>query len=183
MPISLDSGSGPYFKYDARFGELKYNDEKVDEDFKFALDLENTETGWICFAEGKADLSHLSHWSEKNGPNPEPGTADKLSDYKVGFRVTAHSKLFNDPKQLTANSAAANSGFEALFNTWEKEKGEHPNKLPVVQMASTVQHGKNKNYAPVFKIVGWTKQGAETSSEEKPASKAAVVAEGDDTEF
>ena len=142
MPISLND-SGPYFKYDARFGELKYNDEKVDDDFKFALDLENTETGWICFVEGKGDLSHLSHWSEKNGPNPEPGVNGERSDYKVGFRVTAHAKLFNEPKQLSANSVAANSGFEALFG-WEKEKGEHPNQLPVVQMASTVPHGQKQ---------------------------------------
>jgi len=188
MALGIQTGGGsndrtPIIKYNAKAGRLfrvdRTNDgsgwisEEVDitTNGMFVADLENIQTGWMCFPPGAAPDIRTVPLGDSPGERP----SDK---HKMGFKL--HVKLGKDcggdVREFTASAASVINAMNALHDAYLAAKDG--DKLPVVKIAKVVgektDHGTN--YAPVFEIVQWVPrpQGLGPIPSSKPAAPAAA---------
>lgn len=186
MPLGLTGGgeSGGFFKYDAKDGVMKLDGEELPKNASWVMDFENAETGWMAFAPF-SDFSHLVKVGNPWGPNPQPGTKEERSPYRIGFKIMCYSeKHLGGVKELMSNTKKTKDGMELLSVEYDEGIGSNAGKLPVVQLKSTIEikeTGGGKNYQPVFGIVKWVDRPAEMNGGAAPAPAAA--AESDEPEF
>jgi hypothetical protein len=68
-------------------------------------------------------------------------------------------------REIAGTSKAFLSGIEALYENYLEEKGENPDKLPVVvlEKVEPIKTGigakSSTNFQPIFRIVGWAPRG------------------------
>ena len=152
-------------KFDARSGRMKRvergpnGNEEIDitRTFKAVIDMENIEIGWSKFAAGMAPS-----WVMVPRGNPFPPKPEE-EEYRRSFRtyLKLSKECGGDIRELGGSSKALLDGFNAVHDRYLAEKTNHPGKLPVVELGepreviTETKKGKNTNYAPDFKIIGW----------------------------
>lgn len=187
MALGIQTGGGtndrtPIIKYNAKAGRLfrvdrtndgsgwTSNEEDITANGMFVADLENIQTGWMCFPPGAApDIRTVPL-----GASPGERPSDK---HKMGFKL--HVKLGKDcggdVREFTASASSVINAMNALHDAYLA--GKDGDKLPVVKIAKIVseKNDHGTNYAPVFEIVQWVPrpQGLEPIQ----ASRAAPTAQ------
>ncbi len=150
-------GSGVYrniVKFNAKDGRwyLRSGDDESEiETPTMAMDLANIGTGWILFLEGSAPNRRMD--ASLDVPAPQPSES-----HKRGFMVLCFSeKYFNGLAELSSSSMHLSKAIKELYATFEKQRNEHPGKLPVVRSTETTpMKGKyGVNHKPTFAIVDW----------------------------
>jgi hypothetical protein len=159
-----------YIKFNAKERLWAINDDqgevlKIDPP-RMLIDIEHVQTGWFRFREGQAPDILLD---VKDVPAPEP----EGENHKRGFRVFVFSTDLG-LREFTSSSLMLKQAMKALYAAWEKEKGQHPNQVPLVEVVEhepvTGRYGTN--YRPVFRIVSW---------HERPEALAAKVPQNGST--
>lgn len=165
--LNLSTGgesSVPFIKYNAKAGRWSVRDHEGKDapiqNPRFAIELENFRTGWICFPPG---LPPIFVWDEQGVRAPRPE-----GDYKEGFEVWV---MGTDPqpglggapigvRQWTSTAYAVKAGITALNRLYEQHKADHPDAVPVVRMVNVnIQKGDyGDNYEPVFQIETWVER-------------------------
>lgn len=132
------------------------------------IDIEHVQKGWFRFREAQAPDILL----DVDGvPAPEP----EGENHKRGFRVSVFSTDLG-LREFTSNSLMLKQAMKALYVDWEKEKDQHPNCVPLVEVVKdepvTGRYGTN--YRPVFRIVSWHER-PETLAAEVPQNGNAAT--------
>ena len=169
LGLEIDAPSGgdilPIIKFNATSGEfLAVNREQqadgtwksdiVEQElpFKFIMDLENIEVGWLSFASGAPDFVMVRIGEKK--------PAQPTEDHKKAFRVRLYNKTLG-MRVFSSSAKTVVRTMEALHNKYEAERGANAGKLPVIEVpkCETVKiatpQGELRFKAPVWKIVSW----------------------------
>jgi len=155
----------PIVKYDAKAGDFIRQDRVQDASgqwmkdeaelptpFKFAMDMDTLEVGWLSFQSGAPDFRMV-----KLG---EPMPAKPEGDFKNAFRVRIGSKELG-LREFSHSSKTMLRAMDELHNQYEAEKSNNPGKTPVVEVSGTVPikvttpQGELRFKAPQWKIVAW----------------------------
>lgn len=168
--INYESSAGgdflPIVKFDCRAGRMfrrdRVNGENTDVDitksFKAIVDLENLETGWINFDTGGAPDFSVSVLGSGVA-------ADRPSDkHREGVRFIAKlsKDCGSDVREFASTAKAFLRGIDKLHDEYRAAASANAGKLPIVVLEDTIPitsgegARKSTNYAPVFKITGWT---------------------------
>lgn len=189
MGLGLPQSSGgdfnrtPIIKYDARAGRIHRIDRsnesgtwetsevELTQGFQAIFDLENIETGWLCFPAGAApDIRTV----KVGTPMPER-PSDK---HRAGFRLLMKlgKSCGGDLREMAANAKVSIAAMDKLYDAYLAGVQDHAGKLPVVTLAGTekvVSNGKDEqgkpqsstNYQPVWEITAWVDRPAELNGE------------------
>jgi hypothetical protein len=168
MSLGLNTESGsftPYIKIDARAGRIfrkknidrgEQSDVDVTNGFKAVFDLAQVETGWALFAAGGAPVYVMGAVGDVIPPKP-------AADFKQAFRfnVALGVELGGGVYELASTAKAVIGSIDRLHTTYQAAPEAGQGKLPIVVMTGTdivetkTPQGVNRNFAPIFAIVGW----------------------------
>jgi len=158
----------PIIKYDAKAGDLirqdrtqqpdgqwVKNESEVKLPFKAAIDLENTEVGWISFASGAPDFQMVAI-GQALPPKPS-------EDHKMGFRVRLAEKDLG-LREFSSTAKTVVRPLDALHDAYVAQRGANEGKVPVIEWTGTERvttqspKGDLTFKAPVWSIVGWVER-------------------------
>lgn len=166
MPLNLHPGSGdftPYMKFNAKEGRWYIGGEKGEGDIeienpRLAMDLENIETGWICFPQGSAPQYALDVGNHRL-PQPEPIGSQ---DFREGFRVTVHCTNKVDGNEIGLREWASCAGAVKeqilyIYGEWERVKEEHLHEVPVYvcEGVKKIESRYEGSFRPMMKLEKW----------------------------
>lgn len=158
MGLNISSGNSeefkPWVKYNAKAGRwyVKKDEGEVEVDKPtFVADFDNIKTGWFYFAAGVAPS--IVYDPDLATPAPKPS-----ENHKRGFELEVFSQnAFGGVVVFSSTSALVGGAINEVFEQYEKERGNHPGQLPVVQCTGvtpeTNKHGTN--YKPTLSIAKW----------------------------
>jgi hypothetical protein len=173
-----DARSGRMFRIDRIQDANGFTNDQVDITaiFKACFDFENVETGWMLFAPGIAPSLHLIPLAvlDKGGTYPEKPSPDHKPGVRFMVKLTKACGGDKPVREIAGQSKAFLSAVEELYAEYERQKGQHPGELPVVELVRTVpvKSAQSTNYKPEFRISGWAKRPADLTPREP--SKAPV---------
>ena len=157
----------PIFKYDAKQGVGKIDDDQVSmKTFKAVFDMDAMELGYCRFGEGTTPEWHMAPASDAEAiaalKRPDVVGNDGKPVFKWGFKLNVKltkELAGNSPsvREFSSNSYVTFNGIDALHDEWADERDKRPGKFPVVagKAPIPVPGSFGKNYQPVFTIVGW----------------------------
>lgn len=164
--LNLSTGGefSPFLKYNAKAGRWFVRDDNGNDieiaSPRFAIDLENIKTGWIHFPP-TSPPSFV--WDVEGVRGPRPGDG-----YKDGFKVflmstDAQPALANKPlgvREWTSNAYAAKAGLLNLYQQYQANAGQNPDKVPVVRCVSVkvIKSDFGDSFEPVFAIEAWVER-------------------------
>jgi hypothetical protein len=170
----------PLLKFDARVGRFYVQDRvleggswqtvqaDVSDGFRAIFDLPNLQQGWVAFPKGEPPSAVLFPAGAEIGDPPS-------DDHKQGLRVLAVLEGETAARELTSTAIALWAGMDALHDAYLAAAPDHPNELPVVELAG-VHEVKNKgggvSHQPTFRIVGWTTRPPGMPATAAPRSQA-----------
>ena len=183
----------PIIKFDAKAGEfLAVNREqqadgtweshtvKQELPFKFIMDLENIEVGWLSFASGAPDFV-MVRLGEKMPAKP-------TEDHKQAFRVRLYNKTLG-MRVFSHSAKTVVRTMDALHTQYEAERGANAGKLPVIEVpkCETIKTQNDRRFkVPVWKIVSWVDDPGvfgDSSPAEDPAPQSDPAPTDDDELF
>lgn len=163
LPIcKFDARSGKFFKVEKIPGQ-QANDIELPPGTKFAVDFGSLEAGWATFTT-QGPVRHMQPYVDGQPPIQQP--LDKDAEGKMIYRPAFYVKLAGNAldgvREWIGASAAVMNAMDDLYqqviNTADMASG----KIPIVSIPSTVaiKSGtgarSSTNYAPVFKVEGYT---------------------------
>jgi len=169
LGFPTDAASGgdilPIVKYDAKAGDFIRQDRMQDasgawvkdeheipQPFKFAMDMDALEVGWLSFESGRPDF-RMVKVGQPMIPRPE-------GEFKNAFRVRVASKELG-LREFSHSAKTVIGAMDKLHNQYEAEKTNHPGKLPVVEVTGTsvvkiqTPQGELRFKSPEWIISGW----------------------------
>lgn len=185
MANFLTQGDGQYVPW-VRWGakacqwEASTEDGKTNIDFTQAIiDLENIKVGWACIQTGQAPQWEFCPSLTQSIPRPE-GVDDKGKPlWKRGFSVKVYSTaMFGDEpvREFATNQKGSLEAVSNLLEAYDREKGNNPGKVPVVEFKghTYVGMGSNGTNVPRLEIVKWVDRPAALEGLEQQSSVEAA---------
>lgn len=163
LPIcKFDARSGKFFKVERQPG-AQAQDIELPPGTKFAVDFGALEAGWVTFT-AQGPIRHMKPYIEGEPPIAQPPDkdADGKSIYRAGFYVKLAGNAIDGVREWIGASAAVMNAMDDLYNVYVKSPESGAGQIPIVSIPSTVaiKNGtgarSSTNYAPVFRIDGWT---------------------------
>lgn len=152
--LNLSNGKGgAYIRFSSQNQKWE-NSDKVDITLPLlVMDMESVRTGWLMLAVGQRDWQEDAQVGVK-AKQPSP-------DHKRGFSV----KLFSKPTGVVewcTNQVGANKGFQSIFTECDRNKEQHPGKVPIISYdgATAVKIGAGNTSIPNFSLKNWIKRPA-----------------------
>lgn len=162
MPLNLGTGSTKDFvKFNSKADKWYFGSEQEIGRPTFVADLANIVTGWFQFREGQAPERRIDPSLDRAAPSPGEG-------FKRGFIMMVYSEsYFGGAAEFSSASAHVGAAIRGLFDTWEKQRDEHPEQLPVVACtgSETKKDRYGTNFKPIFTIVKWVPRPADLPDE------------------
>lgn len=171
----------PVLKFDAKAGDfIAVNREpqsdgtwdkteiEIEKPFKFVVDMENLEVGWISFKPGAVNFT-LSRIGERLPPQPTP-------DHKQGVRMKIFMKD-HGLREFSHTSKNVLRAINSLHDSYIAGAEKNPGKMPVVEVSGTEviklqtkDQGELRFRVPKWSITAWIDPPAAFG--EKPAAPA-----------
>ena len=177
MPISFGTSSGeqkPYIR--ANLPQNRWwvkadgNDEPIDMDRGFAMDIKNVTFGWLHIDIGVRDWQP---W-----PSPSQQIAKPSENHKQGFEVEC---WLGDGREasFSGNSYGLGQFIAKVYNQAETSPEFAAGKIPVVQVTSSnpIVVGKGTSYDVGFNIRTWIDRPQSGASAPAPAPAAVAAPE------
>jgi hypothetical protein len=97
---------------------------------------------------------------DKGGTYPEKPTPEHKPGVRFMLKLTKACGGDKQVREIAGQSKAFLSAIEELYAEYERQKGQHPGELPVVELMKTtpVKSAQSTNYRPEFRISGWAKR-------------------------
>jgi len=162
--VKFDARAGVAYRCDrarAPDGEWYTNQTNITDNFSAVFDMENAEIGWAAFSSGGPPNFVMFPVGSDIGNPP----SDK---HKQGFRLRL--KLAKGSgggvREFASTAASTWQAIDKLHTEFEKERGKHPGKLPLVKLTE-VKPNKTPmgtTYLPIFKITSWVVRPAELTT-------------------
>lgn len=163
LPIcKFDARSGKFFKVEKQPGQ-QANDIELPPGTKFGVDFGTLEAGWVTFT-AQGPIRHMKPYVEGQetiGQPPEKDSEGKMI-YKPGFYVKLAGNALDGVREWIGASAAVMNAMDDLYTLVSRLPEMAAGQIPIVSIPSTVaiKSGtgarSSTNYAPVFKLEGWT---------------------------
>jgi hypothetical protein len=160
--VKYDARAGRFFKVDKEPGQQGVETE-IPPGTKFAIDIGTLEAGWVTFG-AQGPVRHMRPYIEGDDPIPQP--QDKDSDGKMLFRPGFYVKLAGNAlggvREWIGASAAVMNAMDDLYQQIIRAPEAATGKIPIVSIPSTIaiKSGSgaraSTNYAPLFRVEGWT---------------------------
>lgn len=167
MALNLSTGGdfNPFIKYNAKAGRWFVRDaEGIEVEVanpRFALDLANIRTGWICFPQSGPPV-FVWDYDGVRAPKPQPVGGNAFKD---GFEVLLFGPdpqpvLRGKPlglRQWTSNSNAAKAAIIRADKEYEAVAAQHPDEVPVFNCTGvTIVKGQNgDSFEPNLTLHSW----------------------------
>ncbi len=163
LPIcKYDARAGKFFKVEKQPGQTGV-DVPIPDGTKFAVDFGTIEAGWVTFGT-QGPVRHMQPYIEGQAPIAQP--PDKDSEGKMLFRPAFYVKLAGNAldgvREWIGASAAVMNAMDDLYQSCIRTPEMAAGKIPIICIASTtaIKSGSgartSTNYAPVFRVEGWT---------------------------
>jgi hypothetical protein len=194
MSLGKRKGGGgdiaPLIKYDARAGVLyrcdrtrapdgtwRADQTNITQGFSAVFDMENVEVGWIALSSGGPPNFVMFPVGSDIGDNPP---SDK---HKQGFRVRLKLAKASGGgvREFSSTAASTWQAIDKLHTDFERERGKHPGKLPLVRLTGAKQKKTpmGASYVPIFEIVAWTERPTELATTPAVADPAEMDVDPD----
>lgn len=165
LPIcKFDARSGKFFKVEKQPGQ-QANDIELPPGTKFAVDFGTLEAGWCTFT-AQGPLRHMKPYIDGQETIAQP--PDKDSEGKMIYRPAFYVKLAGNAldgvREWIGASAAVMNAMDDLYNQVIRAPEMVSGQIPIISIPTTVaiKSGtgarSSTNYAPVFKLEGWTQR-------------------------
>jgi hypothetical protein len=173
----------PLLKFDARvgrfytqnrayeYGEWRSVQMDVTNDLVVLFDLKNMRKGWIKFPKGAAPETVLFPLGEDIGDAPS-------DEHREGLRVLARLDGETTWREMLSTAAGLWAGLDALHDAYLAGVEEHPDQLPVTQLADIKEkktESGGSSWTPIFEITDWIDPG-EVTVPTPPTPKKAKAA-------
>ena len=189
--FSLEDKKGgnflPVIKFDAKAGDFiainrepqsdgtwEKNEVEIEKPFKFVIDMENLQIGWISFKPGAVDFT-MVHIGEKIPARP-------TDDHKQGIRARIFMKD-HGLREFSHTSKNVLRAFDALHDQYMAAVGSHSGKMAVVEVTGTdvvkmqtKDQGELRFRVPRWNISGWVDPPAAFAGEAGQAATPAAPA-------
>lgn len=163
LPIcKFDARSGKFFKVEKIPGQ-QANDIELPAGTKFAVDFGTLEAGWCTFT-AQGPIRHMQPYIDGQAPIAQP--PDKDSEGKMMYRPAFYVKLAGNAldgvREWIGASAAVMNAMDDLYTLVSRAPEMVAGQIPIVSIPSTtvIKSGSgarsSTNYAPVFRVEGWT---------------------------
>lgn len=184
--VKYDAKAGDFIKQDRvqdASGQWQKEEAELQAPFKFAMDMDSLEVGWLSFQSGAPDFRMV-----KLG---EPMPAKPEGDFKNAFRVRIGSGELG-LREFSHSSKTMLRAMDELHNQYEAEKANNAGKTPVVEVSGTTPvkvmtpQGELRFKAPQWKIVSWIDKPDlfnKTATAEPVAPEPSPAAQADDDLF
>jgi hypothetical protein len=159
-------------KYDARSGIMTKIDKQPDGTSipteipygtKFAIDFGTLEAGWVMFgAQGPVRVMVPYYDGVQLPPQPQDKDAEGKLMFKSGFYTKICGKALDGAREWVGNAVSLLNALEELYQQYLQAPQAAAGQIPIVCIASKVaiKSGSglrsSTNWAPVFRIEGWT---------------------------
>lgn len=163
LPIcKFDARSGRFFKVE-RVQGAPAEDIELPPGTKFAVDFANLDAGWVTFTT-QGPVRHMQPYIEGQATIAQPQDQDAEGKliYRPGFYVKLCGNAIDGVREWIGASAAVMNAMAELHDTFIKTPEAAQGQIPIVSIPTTVaiKSGTgaraSTNYAPVFRIEGWT---------------------------
>ncbi len=156
MPLNLENDYPSHIRWMAQ--KLEWHKSTPDGhepvNWEHAIfDLANIQTGWGIFTEGAPPEWIIDPTLKTKAPKPNDGR-----DWRRGFKVTMYSdSALDGAREFATTAVGAVKGITALYEQYERDVVQHPNKVPVVRFAGSTpaRIGKGNTNIPNFEIIDW----------------------------
>ena len=162
----------PICKFDARAGKFFKVDKRMDggsdaielpPGTKFALDFGSFEAGYVMFGP-QGPVRHMKPYIDGQPMPQQP--QDKDAEGKLSFRPGFYAKIAGNAidgvREWCSNAQVLLNALDDLYQTFIHAPEAAAGQIPIICIASTVavKSGtgarSSTNYAPIFRIEGWT---------------------------
>lgn len=180
LPIcKFDARSGKFFKVEKQPG-APANDIELPPGTKFALDFGALEAGWVTFTT-QGPVRHMQPYVEGQPSIAQPPDKDSEGKmiYRPGFYVKLAGNSIDGIREWIGASAAVMNAVDDLWNSFALAPEAAAGQIPIVSIPNTVaiKSGtgarSSTNYAPVFRIEGWTPRPEQLGERVTPAPSRA----------
>jgi hypothetical protein len=163
LPIcKFDARSGKFFKVEKVPGQ-QANDIELVPGTKFAIDFGTLEAGWTTFTT-QGPIRHMQPYIDGQAPIAQPPDKDAEGKmiYRPAFYVKLAGNALDGVREWIGASAAVMNAMDDLYTQVSHAPEMAAGQIPIVSIPSTVaiKSGtgarSSTNYAPVFKLEGWT---------------------------
>jgi hypothetical protein len=162
----------PICKYDARAGKMFKVDKRVDggsdatelpNGTRFALDIGTLEAGYVMFGP-QGPVRFMAPYIEGNPAPTRPEEKDAEGKYlfRPGFWVKIAGNAIDGVREWCSNAAVLVNAMDDLYQQIIHAPETAAGQIPIICIASTVavKSGTgartSTNYAPVFRVEGYT---------------------------
>lgn len=165
LPIcKFDARSGKFFKVEKQPGQ-QANDIELAPGTKFGVDFGTLEAGWVTFTT-QGPVRHMKPYIEGQETIAQPPEKDSEGKmmYRPGFYVKLAGNALDGVREWIGASAAVMNAMDDLYTQVSHMPEMATGMIPIVSIPSTVaiKSGtgarSSTNYAPVFKLEGWTQR-------------------------
>jgi hypothetical protein len=185
----------PIVKYDARAGRFYKMEKRVDggsdpielpPGTKFAFDIGTLEAGFVAFT-AQGPVRHMVPYSPGVALPPQPQDKDgegKLM-FRPGFWVKIAGNALDGVREWCSNAAVLLNALDELYQQITSTPEAAAGQIPIISISGTiaVKSGSgarsSTNYAPIFRLEGWTNRpdllGERTVASPGPAPRAVGV--------
>lgn len=163
LPIcKFDARSGKFFKVEKQPGQ-QANDIELPSGTKFAVDFGALEAGWVTFT-AQGPVRHMQPYiaGQPTIAQPPDKDAEGKMIYRPGFYVKLAGNALDGVREWIGASAAVMNAMDDLYNLFVLAPESATGQIPIISIPSTIaiKSGtgarSSTNYAPVFRIEGWT---------------------------
>ena len=163
LPIcKFDARSGKFFKVEKTPGQ-QANDIELPPGTKFGVDFGTLEAGWCTFTT-QGPIRHMQPYIEGQSPINQPPDKDAEGKmiYRPAFYVKLAGNALDGVREWIGASAAVMNAMDELYTQVCRAPEMAAGQIPIVSIPSTVaiKSGtgarSSTNYAPVFRLEGWT---------------------------
>jgi len=184
--VKYDAKAGDFIKQDRvqdASGQWQKEEAELQAPFKFAMDMDSLEVGWLSFQSGAPDFRMV-----KLG---EPMPAKPEGDFKNAFRVRIGSKELG-LREFSHSSKTMLRAMDELHDQYMAERRNNPGMIPVVEVTGTTPvkvmtpQGELRFKAPSWSIAAWVEKPDlfdKTATAEPVAPEPSPAAQADDDLF
>lgn len=165
LPIcKFDARSGKFFKVERVPGQPA-NDIELPPGTKFAVDFRTLEAGWVTFT-AQGPVRHMQPYidGQPTIAQPPDKDAEGKAMYRPAFYVKLAGNAIDGVREWIGASAAVMNAMDDLYQAYLQNPEAAAGKIPIISIPSTIaiKSGvgarSSTNYAPVFRIDGWTER-------------------------